>query len=66
MSVDVEDIAVPDRTERLLAAGVPDHTPGRPLCGNAWNSLRRSTRLNYRKLTFLDRLLGHPPIFNKS
>ncbi|HOB35332.1 MAG: YueI family protein [Firmicutes bacterium] len=64
-AVDVEDIAVPDRTERLLAAGVPlevIHSRGQPLCRECMELLRRADPAevkNYRKLTFLDRLLGH-------
>lgn len=63
-AVDVEEISVPDRTERLLALGLPKaviEARGQGLCRNCMDLLKDVAPEevgNYRTLTLLDRLLG--------
>lgn len=64
-AVDVEEVSVPDRTQRLLAAGVPlevIEAQGQGLCKACLDLLKEvapDEARNYRKLSLLDRLQGN-------
>jgi len=64
-AVDFKEISVPDRTQRLLAAGVPQaviDAQGQGLCQSCLDLIERAApeeRKNYRKLNLLDRILGY-------
>lgn len=64
-AVDIKEITIPSRKERLLAAGVPlaviDST-GQGLCKACLDLLAKQAPeeiKNYRRANLLDRLLGH-------
>lgn len=64
-AVDIEDISVPSRTQRLLEAGVPQEiiaARGQGLCKACLELLKEvapGEEGNYRKLNLLDRLMGN-------
>lgn len=70
-AVDVEDITVPDRTQRLLAAGIPlavIKARGQALCKPCLDLLAAAAPeelVNYKKQTLLNRLLGNQCPCNK-
>lgn len=64
-AVDQEEITVPDRTQRLLSQGIPVEViqaRGRGLCRGCMELLRQNAPEevgNYRKLNFIDRIVGN-------
>ena len=64
-AVDVKEISIPSRRERLLAAGIPAEViaaTGQVLCKACLDLLQKKAPQeikNYRRANLLDRLLGH-------
>lgn len=63
-AVDVEDITVPDRSQILQRLGIPQsiiNAKGKKICPQCWNLLKEKAPQelnNYKKMSWLDKLLG--------
>lgn len=63
-AIDVEDILIKDRRDKLLSAGLPEalvDNPGQKLCKDCYEKLRKlapQELKNYKPITLLDRLTG--------